>query len=143
MGWPPFPGPGHYPLTLATPGFALLLLLLGTFGTILFLLHRIYPGRQRALDGFFEAASIDLGFLIFGFVLVVALVASDAHANRTSVALYRTVLDGYWYTFSIPVVTVATSVEDRSRGSVRWKVPSLLASALLFGALFAFYFATA
>ena len=143
MGLPPFPGHGRFALTLNTPGFAILLLLLGTFAVILFLLHRIYPGRQRALDGYFEAASIDLAFLLFGFVLVVALVVSNAHGNRTSVALYRVIIEGYWYTFSIPVVTVATSVEDRSRGSVRWKLPSLLASGLLFVGLFAFYYATA
>lgn len=143
MGLPPWPGPGRYALSLNQPGFYLLVLLLGTFGLILFLLDRIYPGRKRALDGFFEAASIDLAFLIVGFALVLLLAVVDAHGNRTAYALYRVVLNGYWYTFSIPVVTVGTSVEDRSRGTVRWKVPSLAASMVLFAILFAYYWSAA
>lgn len=141
MGLPPWPGPGRYPMPLNDPGFFLLLLLLGTFATILVLLYRLYPGRQRALDGFFEAASIDLGFLIFGLALLLLLSGVDGHGNRTDLALYQVIVKGYWFTFSIPVVTVGTSVQDRSRGTVRWKLPSLLASGALFGGLFAFYFA--
>lgn len=143
MALPPWPGSGPYALTLDAPGLYLLGLLLLTFATILVLLHRLYPGRQRAVDGFFEAASIDLAFLIVGLALVLALALSDPHGNRTSVALYRVVTLGYWYTFSIPVVTIGTSIEDRTRGAIAWKLPSLLASGALFGALFVFYYLTA
>ena len=143
MGLPPLPGPGRYPMPLNEPGFYLLLLLLGTFGLILFLLHRLYPGRQRALDGFFEAASVDLAFLIVGLGILLALVGVDGHGNRTDLALYHVIVSGYWFSFSIPVVTVGISVEDRSRGTVQWKLPSLLAAGALFAVLFGYYFAIA
>ncbi|HTT26587.1 MAG TPA: hypothetical protein VMH90_06490 [Thermoplasmata archaeon] len=140
---PPFPGPGHYALHLNAPGFYLLLLLLLTFAGILFLLHRNYPGRRRAVEGFFDAAAIDMAFLLAGLALVLALVVLDPRANRTSLALYNVVIDGYWFTFSIPIVTVGTSVEDRSRGSIAWKLPSLAASGALFLGLFAYYYTIA
>jgi hypothetical protein len=143
VAFPPFPGPGHYALRLNEPGFYLLLLLLLTFASILFLLHRRYPGRRRAVEGFFDAAAIDLAFLLVGLGLVLALVLGDPQGNRTSVALYNVVISGYWFTFSIPLVTVGVSVEDRSRGSIAWKLPSLLAAVGLFLALFAYYYTVA
>jgi hypothetical protein len=143
MAFPPFPGPGHYALRLNAPGFYLLLLLLLTFAAILFLLHRNYPGRRRAVEGFFDAAAIDMAFLLAGLTIVLALVIGDPHANRTSFALYNVVISGYWFTFSIPIVTVGASVEDRSRGSIAWKLPSLLAAGLLFLALFTYYYVIA
>jgi hypothetical protein len=143
MAFPPFPGAGHFALRLNQPGFYLLILLLGTFIAILFLLHRTYPGRRRAVEGFFDAAAIDLAFLLAGLILVLALVVADPHANRTSLALYNVVIGGYWFTFSIPIVTVGASVEDRSRGSIAWKLPSFLAAAVLFLGLFAFYYTVA
>ncbi len=138
-----WPGPGRYALSLDTPGFYLLLLLLGTFGLMLILLRRAYPGRKRGIEGFFEVASIDLGFLVSGLVLVVALVLAEPHANRTGLALYEVVIGGYWFSFSIPIVTVGTSVHRRSRGGVPWMVPSLAVAAALFVGLFAFYFVSA
>lgn len=140
MELPPFPGPGAYPLTLETPAFYVLVTLLGCFALMLWYLSSAYPRRKRGLEGYFEAAGIDLAFLSFGLLLVVALVAADARANRTAWALYRVILGGYWLTFAIPVVTVASSVESRSRGRVPWLAPSLLVAALMFGALWAYYY---
>jgi hypothetical protein len=140
VGWPPSPGTGPYPLPLAAPAFYVLVLLLAAFLAMLWFLHRFYPQRKRALQGFFEAAGIDLAFLILGVVVVVGVAAHDPSGNRTSRALYDVVLSGYWLTFSIPVVTVGSSVEARSRGSAAWMLPSLLACGVLFLVLFGYYF---
>jgi hypothetical protein len=139
--WPAAPGPGQYPLPLDAPGLYLLLLLLGTFLGMLWLLYRYFPGRRRATEGFYEAAYIDVSFLIFGLVLVLALGLAYAHGNRTSLALYRVVLGGYWFTFSIPIVTVGLTIHRRSRGGVPWRYPAVVAAGLLFVGLFAFYYA--
>ncbi|MCI4325251.1 MAG: hypothetical protein L3K00_05150 [Thermoplasmata archaeon] len=140
MGWPPSPGTGPYPVNLNVPAFYVLVGLLGLFVLLLWWVHEQYPGRKRILEGFFEAAGIDLAFLAFGVVLVVALASHDPSGNRTSVALYHVVLSGYWLTFSIPVVTIGSSVESRSRGVAAWMIPSLAACALLFLLLFGYYF---
>src|SRR5579859_2134441 len=116
MSWPAAPGPGVFDLPLSTPSFYVLVGLLVVFVLMLGFLHRMYPGRKRGLEGYFEAAGIDLAFLLVGVAVVVALSFSDPHGNRTSFALYRVVLGGLWLTFAIPVVTVASSVQSRSRG---------------------------
>jgi hypothetical protein len=141
IGWPPAPGPGRYPLPLATPGLYLVVLLLLTFVGMLFLLYRYYPGRKRATEGFYEAAYIDVSFLAFGLLLAIGLGLLYAHGNRTSLALYRVVVGGYWFSFSIPIVTVGLSIHKRSRGGVPWRYPAIAAAALLFLALFGFYYA--
>lgn len=142
MGLPAFPGPGKYSLALDTPGFLLLVVVLFLFGGMLFLLHRQYPGRKRGLEGYFEAAGIDLAFLVSGFVVAVALALHDPFGNRTSRAIFEVVVGGYWFSFSIPVVTVGSSVEGRSRGKIPWRIPSVLVAVAMFGVLFAYYFAT-
>ncbi|MCI4318036.1 MAG: hypothetical protein L3J96_05800 [Thermoplasmata archaeon] len=143
MGFPPSPGPGPYSLTLATPAFYLLAGVLGVFVALLVLLHHWYPNRKRGLEGYVEAAGIDIAFLVFAVVLVVTLADRDPNGNRTAISLYRVILGGYWLAFSIPVVTIGSSVHSRSRGSIPWLWPSLAAVALLFGGLFAFYFTVA
>jgi glycerol uptake facilitator-like aquaporin len=140
VGWPPSPGSGPYPLPLNTPGFYVLVLLLAAFVGMLWVLQHYYPARKRALQGFFEAAGIDLAFLVLGVLVVVGVAAHDPSGNRTSRALYDVVLSGYWLTFSIPVVTVGSSVEARSRGSAAWMIPSLAACGVLFLILFGYYF---
>ena len=142
MGWPPSPGPGPYPLPLNVPAFYVLVLLLGSFIAMLWVLQDRYPHRKRALEGFFEAAGVDLAFLVASVVLVLAVSLHDpSGGNRTSRALYLVVLSGYWLTFSIPVVTVGSSVEGRSRGSAAWLVPSVIVCGILFFLLFGYYFA--
>lgn len=141
MGLPAVPGPGGFNLTLATPSFYLLVALLFVFGAMLVALRRMYPGRKRGLEGYFEAAGIDLAFLLVGVAIVAALALSDPRGNRTSFALYRVVLGGLWLTFAIPVVTVASSVQSRSRGKIPWLGPAILVAIAMFGVLFAYYYA--
>ena len=139
---PPAPGPGRFDLTIVTPAFFVLSALLVVFVAFFLLLRRTHPKAQRALEGYLEAAGIDLGFLLFGLVLVLALVAHDPHGNRTSEALFEVILGGYWLSFSIPIVTVGSSIHARSKGAIPWRIPSVLVTALLFGAFFAYYYAT-
>ena len=141
MGLPAAPGPGSFDLPLATPSFYVLVGLLFVFVAMLWALRRMYPGRKRGLEGYFEAAGIDLAFLIVGVSVVAALAIHDPHGNRTSFALYRVVLGGLWLTFAIPVVTVGSSVQSRSRGKIPWLVPAVIVAVAMFGVLFAYYFA--
>jgi len=141
MGWPPDPGHGPYALTLHTPAFYVLIASLFVFVGMLWLLHTRYPGRKRGLEGYLEAAGITLVFLSSGLALVIALAMHDPNGNRTSFALYQVVLSGYWFSFAIPVVTVGSSVESRSRGRIPWLVPSVLVALAMFAVLFGYYVA--
>jgi len=140
MAWPPSPGAGPYVLSLDVPAFFVLVGLLGLFVVILWWVHQQYQYRKRILEGFFEAAGIDLAFLAFGVVLVVGIATHDPSGNRTSAALYHVILSGYWLTFSIPVVTIGSSVESRSRGSAAWLIPSLVVCGVLFLAIFGYFY---
>lgn len=141
MAFPAAPGPGPYDLTLATPSFFVLLAVLGIFVVMLWLLRRQHPRGRRGVEGFLEAAGVDLAFLIVGLALVVTIAARDPHGNRTAFALYEVVLGGVWLTFAIPVVTVGSAVHHRSRGGVAWLIPSIVVAALLFLGCFAYYYA--
>ncbi len=136
---PPPPGAGSYSLTLATPSFYLLAAILGLFIVMLWYLWATHAGRRRGLEGYLDAVGVDLGFLLFGVALVIGLVAYDPNGNVTSWALYRTILSGYWFAFAIPIVTVGSSVESRSRRTIRWFYPSIVIAALLFLGIFAIY----
>jgi hypothetical protein len=133
------PGPGLHDLSLDTPAFYLLATTLGLFVVMLFLLHHFYPNRKRGLEGYLDAAGVSLGFLVFGVILVVVLATRDPHGNGTAYALYETILTGYWLAFAIPVVTVGSSVQARSRGAIRWLVPSMLIAIAMFFGIFAYY----
>jgi len=141
MSFPSAPGPGPYVLSLATPSFYILVAVLASFIGMLWLLLSQHPRGRRGVEGFLEAAGVDLAFLVLGVALVVALVARDPHGNRTALALYRVVLGGFWLTFAIPVVTVGSAVHHRSRGGIAWLVPSIVVAGLLFVACFAYYYA--
>jgi hypothetical protein len=138
--WPPFPGSGRIPLPLSTPSFYILVSLIGLFALMLWYLSHAYPGHRRGLEGYFEAAGIDLAFLIFAVLLVVLLGLEFPRGNRTSWALYSVAINGYWLTFAIPMVTVGSSVESRSRKRIRWLIPSIVLSLVMFGGLFAYYY---
>ena len=127
-------------LSLQTSAFYLLVSVLAVFVAMLLVLRQQYPGRKRGLEGYMEAAGIDLAFFVFALALVVGVTLHDPMGNRTSLALYRVVLGGYWLTFAVPVVTIGSSVHARSRGSIPWLYPSLAVAALLFAALFGFYY---
>jgi len=64
----------------------------------------------------------------------------DPRGNKTSFALYTTILTGYWLAFAIPVVTVASSIQARSRGAIPWLVPSMIVASLMFLGLFGYYY---
>jgi len=138
MAIPP-PGPGPHNLPLATPAFYVLAATFGLFVLMLILLAHFYPRRKRGLEGYLDAAGVSLAFLLFGLVLVVLLASRDPHGNGTAYALYETILTGYWLAFAIPVVTVGSSVQARSRGSIPWQLPSAVAAVAMFFAIFAYY----
>ena len=96
--------------------------------------------RKRGLEGYLDAAGVSLGFLVVAVSLVVALAYHDPSGNRTSFALYTTVLSGYWLAFAIPVVTVGSSVHARSRGAIPWLAPSVAIAAAMFFAFFGYYY---
>jgi hypothetical protein len=137
------PGPGTHDLSLATPAFYLLATTLGLFVVMLLLLRHFYPNRKRGLEGYLDAAGVSLGFLVFGVVLVVLLVTEDPRGNGTAYALYETILTGYWLAFAIPVATVGSSVQARSRGAIRWLIPSMVIAIAMFFGIFAYYYAAA
>jgi hypothetical protein len=139
----PLPGPGPFALPLATFAFYLLLGSLGLFVLLLLLLRSRYPRGRRALAGYLDAAGVNLALLGFAVALVVYLAYRFPSGNRAAFALYTTILSGYWLAFAIPVVTVGSSVQARSRGSVRWVVPAVVASAAVFVLLTAYYYAHA
>ncbi|HYA57905.1 MAG TPA: hypothetical protein VEH57_05530 [Thermoplasmata archaeon] len=134
------PGPGPTPLPLATTAFYVLVGTLALFVAMLLYLRSSHPRRKRGLEGYLDAAGVSLGFLAFSVVLVIAVTLHDPMGNRTSFALYTTVLTGYWLAFAIPVVTVGSSVHARSRGQIPWLVPSVVIAVLMFGVLFAYYY---
>ena len=136
------PGPGAHGLPLATPAFYVLAATFGLFVLMLILLAHFYPGRKRGLEGYLDAAGVSLAFLLFGLVLVVLLATRDPHGNGTAFALYETVLTGYWLAFAIPVVTVGSSVQARSRGAIPWLLPSVVVAVGMFFAIFAYYAST-
>ncbi|MGA8663452.1 MAG: hypothetical protein WB809_00055 [Thermoplasmata archaeon] len=136
---PASPAPGGYDLTLATPAFYVLVVTLALFVLMLVLLRRSTRGK-RAFEGYLDAAGVSLGFLVVAVVLVVGLSARDPHGNRTAFALYTTVLTGYWLAFAIPVVTVGSSVQARSRGAIRWLLPAIGVAVLMFFAMFGYYY---
>jgi len=137
------PGAGPHDLSLATPAFYLLAGSLALFVLMLFALRRWHPKGRRGLEGYLDAAGVSLAFLVFGVVLVVALATRDPQGNLTAFALFETVLTGYWLAFAIPVVTVGSSVQARSRGGIRWLVPSVLLAVAMFFAIFAYYYYSA
>ena len=140
MGLPPSPGPGPFELSLAVTPFYVLLSLIGLFVVMLLLLRGSHPRARRAFEGYKEAAGVDLAFLLFAVVLVVALVATDPRANRTAYALYEVIMTGYWLAFALPIVTVGSSVHSRSRGTIPWLAPAVAVAGLLFAVFFAAYY---
>lgn len=136
------PGPGTTPLPLDTPAFYVLVATLGLFVVMLLVLRAYHPNGKRGLEGYMEAAGVSLAFLVFGVVLVVTLALHDPSGNRTSYAGYETILTGYWLAFAIPVVTVGSSIQARSRGAIGWLLPSVLIAVAMFFALFGYYYSS-
>ncbi len=134
----PAPGPGPYPLSLDTAGFVVLAVSLFLFVLMYLVLRSYHPNRKRGLEGYLEGAGVSLIFLVFAFVLVLIVSVHDPRGNKTSYSLYTTILTGYWLAFAIPVVTVASSIQARSRGAIPWLIPSMIVAALMFAGLFGY-----
>lgn len=140
VGAPAWPGPGRYPLPLETWGFAILLSVLGLLILMYLVLRFRHPQGRRWVEGYMSAAGVDLAFLLAGVLMVVWLHLKDPLGNRSALAIYRTILDGYWLTFAIPIVTVGSSVHSSTRGGVPWRIPSIVVAAAIFFAIFAYYY---
>lgn len=134
---PSLPGAGSNVLTLDTPPFFVLLGLITLLVMMLIVLRLVHPKSRRAVEAYLEATEVDLVFLVLSVALVVGLVIQFPQANLSAYALYRVILDGYWLAFSIPIVTVGSSVHTRSKGGVPWLLPSIAVAVVLFVALFA------
>jgi hypothetical protein len=113
---------------------------LGLLVLMYLLLRFRHPSGRRWVAGYLDAAGVDLGFLFASVLLVVWLHLEDPFGNRSAFALYRTVLDGYWLTFAIPIVTVGSSVHSSTRGGVPWRLPSIVTALAIFAAVFAYYY---
>lgn len=134
------PGAGTIPLTIVSSSFFLLLGTLVAFVVMWFVLRAKHPNRKRGLEGYLEAAGVSLAFLALSVALVLYLALAYPHANRTAFALFQTVLSGYWLAVSLPVVTVGSSVQARSRGAIRWLLPAVGVSVVLFAGLFLYFY---
>ncbi len=135
------PGSGSLPLNLDTPAFFALIGTLVLFVAMLLVLRTYYPNRKRGFEGYLDAAGVSLAFLVFSVALVVVLAVDYPYGNRTAWAFFETVLEGYWLAFAIPVVTVGSSIQARSRGAIRWLLPSVGIAVLMFFVMAAYYFA--
>lgn len=137
---PPWPGPGGYSLPIASFAFGVLVAVLVLPLLLYLVLRWRHPKGKRWVQGYLEAAGINLLFLFMAVLVVLGLHFSYPLGNRTSFALYLTVLDGYWLAFAIPIVTVGTSVHSKSRGGVPWRVPSVVVSFVIFLVIFVYYY---
>lgn|GEM_PF-449135 len=132
MEWPPLPGPGAYPVPLDVLPFYVLVALFGLFVAMLVWLRRSHPRSRRAFEGYLEAARVDIGFLAVAIVGVALLHFAYPTTNRTGWAVYEAIMGGYWLAFAIPIVTVASSVQSRSRGTIPWRTPAIGLAFVLF-----------
>jgi hypothetical protein len=140
LSLPPWPGPGGYHITLESFAFGVLVAVLVLPALLYLALRWRHPKGKRWVQGYLEAAGVNLLFLLAAVLIVVGLYLSDPMGNRTSYAIYLTVLDGYWLAFAIPIVTVGTSVHSKTRGGVPWRLPSVVVSLAIFIIIFAYYY---
>ncbi len=134
------PGTGTIPLRVFDPSFYVLIGTLAAFVLMWFVLRAAHPKRKRVLEGYMEAAGVSLVFLCVSVGLVVYLAVAFPSGNQTSFALFETVLSGYWLAVSLPIVTVGSSVQARSRGAIRWFLPSIGVSLAVFVGVFLYYY---
>jgi hypothetical protein len=138
--FPSWPGPGGFQLTLASFAFGVLVSVLVLPALLYLALRWRHPKGKRWVQGYLEAAGVNLLFLLAAVLIVLGLYFGDPSGNRTSFAIYLTVLDGYWLAFAIPIVTVGTSVHSKTRGGVPWRLPSVVVSLAIFVVIFAYYY---
>jgi hypothetical protein len=140
LGAPALPGPGRYPLPLETWAFAILVSVLGLLLLMYAVLRIRHPSGRRWVQGYLDAAGVDIAFLVASVLVLVWLRLHDPLGNRSSLAIYDTILSGYWLTFAIPVVTVGSSVHSSTRGGVPWRIPSIVVAVAIFAVVFAYYY---
>lgn len=129
-------GGADHAIQLNTPAFWVLVGVLALF-VVMFLVLRAKTRSRRALEGFFEATEVDMAFLLSCVLLLVYLAFRFPTGNAMAYAVAQVILQGYWLTFAIPIVTVGSSVHANSRGAVNWRVPSVAVAGVLFVAIFA------
>ncbi|MCL4325104.1 MAG: hypothetical protein M1144_06570 [Candidatus Thermoplasmatota archaeon] len=119
------------------PAFILLCSVLALF-VGMYVYMRMQTKSQRALAGFMEATSVDIVFLLVSVVLVVYLFYRFPTGNLVAASIAKVILDGYWLTFAIPIVTVGNSIHHSTRGALAWRDSSIGLSCLLFFVFFYF-----
>jgi hypothetical protein len=139
-GAPAWPGPGQYPLPLGTWAFALLVGVLALLLLMYVVLRVRHPSGRRWVQGYLDAAGVDIVFLAASVLVLIWLHLKDPLGNRSAYAIYETILDGYWLAFAIPIVTVGSSVHNRTRGGVPWRIPSVILAVAIFAGVFAYYY---
>lgn len=137
---PPWPGPGAFAVPLQSFAFDVLVAVLVLPALLYLVLRWRHPRGKRWVEGYLEAAGINLVFLFAAVLIIVGLHYTLPMGNRTVEAIYLTVLDGYWLAFAIPIVTVGSSVHNKTRGGVPWRWPSLVVSLGIFLVIFAYYY---
>jgi hypothetical protein len=140
VGPPAWPGPGRYPLPLESWAFALLVGVLVLLLLMYVVLRVRHPSGRRWVQGYLDAAGVDIAFLVASVLVLVWLHLTDPLGNRSAYAIYETILDGYWLAFAIPIVTVGSSVHNRTRGGVPWRIPSAIVAVAIFAGVFAYYY---
>jgi hypothetical protein len=120
-----------YPIELASPNFYLLVGVLGLF-LVMFFLLRSRTRSRRALEAYLEATGISLIFLVGSVLALLYMAYRYPSGNHSAYAVSQVILQGYWLTIAIPVVTVGSSVHSKTRGATPWLWPSLGVAALLF-----------
>lgn len=132
--------PTTYVINLATLDFALLLAALGLLIAMFFYL-RMKTESRKALAGFIEATGVDIAFLAASVFIVIYLYFRFPSGNHLAWAVAQVILQGYWLTFAIPIVTVGNSVHVKTRGMVAWRGSSIGVALLLF-LIFLYYYYT-
>jgi hypothetical protein len=132
-----------YPPTTAAPGssyqivlwpntaFLVLLAVLALFLGMFFYL-RMQTASKRALQGFIEATSVDIVFILGSILLILYLYARYPSGNFYAYWITQVILNGVWLTFAIPIVTVGNSVHHTTRGALEWRGSSIALALVLF-----------
>ncbi len=111
--------------------FIILLAVLGLFLAMFFYL-RMQTASKRALQGFIEATSVDIIFILGSILLVLYLALRYPSGNFYAYWVTQVILNGVWLTFAIPIVTVGNSVHHTTRGALEWRGSSIGVAIALF-----------
>jgi hypothetical protein len=124
-----------YQIDLNTPAFGIIIAVLALFFLMFFYL-KLSTTSKRALAGFVEATEVDVAFLGSSVILLLYLAANYPSGNHVAWAISQVVLQGYWLTLAIPIVTVGNTVHGKTRGALAWRDSSIVLALILFAVLF-------